>query len=444
MRKKIIITAVVLLSLLLLFIGFLEYRQYSSYKTPIYRNADFILKINADAFIKSFIKAYGFNFREKIKKEEKKDSTESINTGIYPIANIFIYTIKEKKASTFFCTIPLTDEAGFKMFAGKKLGITFSTTNTATAYDGKLTIACSKEYAAIAFSEQKEEVITILTDLLNKRNLLAGSDDLIKKLKATRNHIAFATAKQTGSIEISGNEMLLHATIDDTGNLITPGRVLMRKIVPGDYLSLRLAMKPASFLFKKKYSIKEFDIDTDSLLHNFSGYIDMTISGFTNQVDTIVTYGYDDNFEKKEQRTVVAVQVPDIEITAKADPALLNYLQRQNIATATQVINRDFFPLYKFTIKQDGPTLVLNTNEKAVKNWDADTTPHFFELEINLEKLRPYLDSSSIKKYTGDARYVSITGEKLPAKTQATIDGRIHFESGALKAIENIVRSFPR
>ncbi|MBL7761804.1 MAG: hypothetical protein JNL23_00125, partial [Chitinophagaceae bacterium] len=160
--------------------------------------------------------------------------------------------------------------------------------------------------------------------------------------------------------------------------------------------------------------------------------------------DTIVTYGYDDNFEKKEQRTVVAVQVPDIEITAKADPALLNYLQRENIATATQAINRDFFPLYKFTIKQEGPALVLNTNEKAVRNWDADTTPHFFELEINLEKLQPYLDSSAIKKYISDARYVSITGEKLPGKTQATIDGRIHFESGALKAIENIARSFSR
>ena len=442
MRKKIIITAVVVVSLLLLFIAFMEYRQYSSYKTPIHKDADFIVKINADAFVKSFIKEYGFSFSEKIKKAGKKDTTETVNTGIYPSANIFIYTIKGKQASTLFCTIPLSDESDFKLFAEKKMGISFSTKNTATAYDDKLTIACSKEYAAIAFSGQKEEVLSVLTDLLNKKNLLARSDELITKLKSSRNHLVFAMGKQSGSIEIKGNEMLLHATIDDTDSLITPGQTLKRKITPGNDVSFHLAMKPPVSFAKKNFTIKESNIDSDTLLHYLSGYADMTVNGIVNQNDTVITYNYDDNFEKQEQRSAVTVQVPDMEITAKADPGLLNYLRNKNIVTTDQKINRDFFPLYQVSVRQDGPVLMLNTNENSNRKWESEVTPDFLDLNVNLEKLQPVLDSSSVGKYTTGIRNISVSGKKLPGTIQATIDGHIIFKSGVLKTLENIINTF--
>src|SRR5690349_16941972 len=101
MRKKLLITAVVLVLLLLSFFVFLEYRQYSSYKIPIHQDADLIIKINADAFIKSFIKEYGINYRKKIESADKHDTEETFNNGIALTANIFIYNLMNRPA-TFY------------------------------------------------------------------------------------------------------------------------------------------------------------------------------------------------------------------------------------------------------------------------------------------------------------------------------------------------------
>src|SRR5260221_11100664 len=167
MRKKIFIAATVIILLLLFFISFLEYRQYSSLKVPIPAGAQTIIKINADAFIESFLKEYGFNFRKKINPSTKKETESPANTGIFVPGNIFIYTLVSKSPSTFFCTIPLSDVADFKLFLDKKLGVSINDTgrqNLGTGFNNQLTVLCSEEYAAFAYSPRKEEVISVLQD----------------------------------------------------------------------------------------------------------------------------------------------------------------------------------------------------------------------------------------------------------------------------------------
>src|SRR5690606_20891301 len=114
MKKKLFIAAAVLIGLLLSIYGYLQFRQFSSYRTPVHANVENIIKINADELIKIFIKEYGFNFNKKIKKATGQDTTMSLPTGIYLPANLFIYQLKNNPTSSWFFTIPLHEEADFK------------------------------------------------------------------------------------------------------------------------------------------------------------------------------------------------------------------------------------------------------------------------------------------------------------------------------------------
>ena len=256
MRKKIFIAVTVIILLLLFFIGFLEYRQYSSYKVPIHAGAQAIIKINADAFIESFLKEYGFNFRKKINPPGKKEADSAASAGIFIPGNIFIYTLTAKSPSTFFCTVPLSDAADFKLFMQKKLGVSINDSgqqNLGTGFNGQLTVLCSEEYAAFAYSLQKEEVVSVLRDLLNKKNLIAPTNELIKKLKEDRSHIVYAEKNGIATAEFTGNQVLLHADLIIPDGLSIPLQSRKRSIDGNSYASFFLNMNYTGERWKHLY-----------------------------------------------------------------------------------------------------------------------------------------------------------------------------------------------
>ncbi|MEJ0101463.1 MAG: hypothetical protein WDO19_02410 [Bacteroidota bacterium] len=443
MRKKIFIAVTAIILLVLLFIGFLEYRQYSSYKVPVHAGVQTILKINADAFIESFLKEYGFNFRKNINPPGKKETDSAASTGIYIPGNIFIYTLASKSSSTLFCTIPLSDVADFKLFLLKKLGISVAgdgQQNMGTGFNGQLTVLYSEEYAAFAYSPQKEEVVSVLQDLLNKKNLIPRSDELIKKLKEDRSHIVYAVKNGIATAEFTGKQILLHAGLTIPDGLSIPLQSRKRSIDGNSYASLFLNMKPAVSFFKKIYNIKQYSIETDSLLPCFNGYADLEVTGFTTQNDTITTYEYNDNFEKTGKRTIATVQAPAINMVLNAGPFFLTYLQKQQIVTPEQSINREVFPLYHVAVQQLGQILHFNTADQPVINQQFVNTPNFMELNIDFKKLQPSLDSSFLKKYITGITRLALYGKK-GNNMEVSIQGSIDFDSSALKTAVEVIKS---
>ena len=443
MRKKIFIAATVLILLLLSFIGFLEYRQYSSYKVPIHAGANTIIKINADAFVESFLKEYGFNFRKKISPPGKKEIDSAANAGIYIPANIFIYTMSSKSPSTLFCTVPLSDVVNFKGFLRKKLGVSITgdgAESHGTGFNDQLTVLCSEDYASFAYSPRKEEVLSVLQDLLNKKNLIASTDELIKKLKEDRSHIVYAVKNGIATAEFTGNQILLHAGLIIPNAVAIPLQSRKRSIDSNTYASFFLNLKPPVSFFKKEYTVKQYSMETDSLLPGFNGYADIQVAGFSTQNDTVTTYEYNDNFEKTEKRTIATVQVPDINMAWDAGTSFLTYLQKQQIVTTSQTINREVFPLYQVTVQQAQQILYFNTADHPVINQQFENTPNFMELHIDFKKLQPSLDSSFLKKYLTGINRLTLYGKKSDTQV-VSIQGSVDFGSSALKAVAEIIKA---
>ena len=127
MKKTVIRAAIVISVLLLIFKGFLMYRNYASYSNVIHKDAVNIVKIHVDGIVTSI--AYNAiknpNYYSKI-PEKDKDTTEdkdSRGKGFGIPASIFLYTIKGKSASTIFTSFKISDANDFKDYLKREYNI---------------------------------------------------------------------------------------------------------------------------------------------------------------------------------------------------------------------------------------------------------------------------------------------------------------------------------
>jgi len=103
------------------------------------------------------------------------------------------------------------------------------------------------------------------------------------------------------------------------------------------------------------------------LLDNTNGEINFKLITINHKIDTIVTYEYDDDFNKIEVKSTQNIAVPelDLKISSTKHQHLSAYLwQKKSI----QIIDKDTlftsFPLYKFYTQFNQNNLLISTNKK--------------------------------------------------------------------------------
>jgi hypothetical protein len=441
MRNKLITAAAIILLLLFSFIGWLEYRQYSSWNVPVHAHAQTVIRINTDALIKSYIKEYGLDFSRKMKGKpsEKKDS--AANTGVYFPGNIFIYNISSALPSTFFCTLPVYNLSDFKLHIKSRFNIQLADSaglSFGKTPDGKITVACSAAYISIAYSPKKEEVLPMLKDILSGKNTLSQKDLLTRKLKTAVSHIAAANSHSFFTLNINGKKILMHAESDSFASITVPFETKHSIAGKAANASFTANVFPQVSLFKQQYQVKQFTIETDSILKYYDGYAGIEIGQPVSQMDTITTYEYDDNFEKAEKQTVTEVKVPSIILSILAEPGMLNYLQKQQIVTAQMKLNKELFPLYAVTVTQSKQMLHFSTN--SLNEQQAKTltgTPHFLEVNMDVKKMVDALDIPYLQQYIKNMNGLHLMGE---GRGPFILEGSIDFEISAMKEIMNLLK----
>jgi hypothetical protein len=443
MRKKIIIAAAIILLLLLSFFGWLQYRQYRSWKIPVHKDIMTVARINTDDLIRDFIKEYGIGFSKKIKKNDGRSSDSTKNTGIYFPGNIFIYNISSRLPTTLFCSLPVFDLDDFRAYIKNRMGIFL--TDSAGLFkgisaDGKVTIVCNKDYISIAYSKEKEEVITVLTEILRGTNTLSQHDMLAEKLKKEGSLFTATNGLYSFNIDIDGKKLILHSSFNNFRRIQIPGSLQYRAAEKYSTAFFFANFYPAASLFKPHYNIKQYSIEPDSVLNYFNGYSDIEIGPVTKQTDTLTTYEYDDNFEKVEKQTLTEVKVPSVSLSLLMKPGIVTYLQNQEFITKEMKLNKEIFPLYNVDVSFSGGMLHFRTNDSATdKSAVFSPANAFAEADIDLRKTIASLDIPSLQGYVKNIRSLKVTGKKLNGRI--IIDASIDFENAALKDIINILKN---
>ena len=412
------LAAVILL--LLATYAYLQLRKYKSYQNRIHADAAFIIKIDADKLYRTLAMDYLSNSSHY--KNKKGGGTKS---GLTIPANIFVYTVSSKSFQTYFCSLPVADTATLKSFIKKELGISqFKSTGQyqkGTSDNGQITVAFNSHTFAAAYSLKKENTNDILEDLLNGQNLLTDKDPKLEQLKALSSHLAYVLEEYTGTGDFKDGSIHLQGDFNVKG-LNVDGKVFNHRVFDKNAVVKMWLNTNIDYNGKHNaFQIKEHIIYPDSLLKYCKGYVDLELTSPVTQTDTLITYEYNDDFEKEETITPRTVKVPGINSTINADAgSFLKYLNKEDIVNSS-IINKQLFPLYSVYAKSSASAIMLSTNKHAAFSSSTQNTPYFFYLEADFEKLKAQKQFLLLESYIKQL-------SNLKVKAWNRIPGHPHFE----------------
>jgi hypothetical protein len=433
-------TAIFLLLLLFLCI-FLEYRQYSSYKVPIHANATIIIKLNTDAFIKTFIAEYGVNVKGSLQADTAKGKDTPLSTGLQIPGNFFVYGLPLQNEDAFFCTLKISSQEAFINYCAQQFNLPLIPAGAfMKGNKDKITVLCNREYAAIALAANTREATAILEDILNKKNLLPSKHILLKKLKKHREHITVVGDSTIATAVFSSKELQFHAVTSPVKKIIIPAQSKQRIFDKDACASFYCNGIPVSSLLKPAYTVKQFSIVTDSIVSHMKGYTDVELLGSVTQQDTVTTYEYDDNFEKKEKQSVTKVSIPLLRMVCNtSSQQMIHYLQQQGFVTAGKKLNKEVFPLYDVSVINNDHQLQLQTGEDQSLKEQFVSSSTFTGGVIDFIKLRKQHNFSLINRYTNNINRFAFNGTQRKDQ-QVELNGSIVFQQAALRSVIELVK----
>ncbi|AUC74629.1 hypothetical protein [Olleya sp. Bg11-27] len=438
--KKIVKRAAISISvLLLIFKGILMYRDYVSYHDVIHKNADHIVKVRVDGILQTIALNAVVNPSFYLKKENKKDSVieeKDNGKGVSIPANVFLYTIKEYSKKTLFASLKISDTLDFKNYIESQFHITaFEITSRFTVgvnKDEKIQIAFNDKQCVVVYNPNKEDVNQVFVDLLNDGKTLDSSDPKWSAIKEANSHINYLTKNNTIDLDFKSGQVVVN------GNVVLPVFLDVPKTLKGTRFSkdasITLDLNVLSTLKYISLNHNNFTIDTDSLNAYYKGHLALEVTKSTMQIDSIISYEYNDDFEKVETLTAVEKEVPEINIEVTSDGSkLYKYLENKAIINNGR-LNKEVFPLYQLKVDSTENGLFASTNLKA------DFTPEDLEnvnvlaLNIDFKKLQEQNYFPMLNTYLEKLLTLEVNGTNSLDETIA-IDGLIQLKNKEINAL---------
>ena len=152
-------------------------------------------------------------------------------------------------------------------------------------------------------------------------------------------------------------------------------------------------------LKKQLQSISFFEknnLNIEKIVEPLDGNFSLAIAGRVTQNDTIVTYEYNDNFEKVAQKSLEEKEVPGIYLgLGIKKEGLKNHFSETGALSTNGIFEP--FPLYQLHVEESTSQINFSTdhNTKTIKNKESS---YFFNLITNFSKLQQDLDIPQTKK----------------------------------------------
>lgn len=334
-KKGIIWTLGVIIVLAIIGWGIYIIRQQQSYQSVVHKKSRALLTISLDdILLNQFFDRWqtapkgGQDFAKKLNK--LKDN------GIDIKANVFLFSL-EDNAKNFYAFFDLKDEKQFLTFLKAGLVVDTIENNIAPGVS-----YAYQESNKIAFVWKGKELLVALGFNLDKKKdemlrLIQSETERIT-IESFINHPSELTRKSLRYSDISTKNFI---EFDLKGNHIEvlgelqsnswnfPQEYLVRELVKENYISKGWINFPNERL---KIAIKDMLVDlpilADSIMAHAKGdYVDIEVlNNQVVQMDTIINYAVDDNFETVEEKTAYESKVPNVRLSIRGDRNLPKFL----------------------------------------------------------------------------------------------------------------------
>jgi hypothetical protein len=135
----------------------------------------------------------------------------------------------------------------------------------------------------------------------------------------------------------------------------------------------------------------------------------LQLQGSVPQTETIITYGYNDDFEKVAKTEMRQAAVPGIYAMLNASPGLVQYLRRQAIINDSGAIARNVFPLYQLYVSPAAQSVRISTAVAPLPRAQPVTDGNIVGVDVAFRRLEEQLPS--LKQYLWPLEALEVRGK---------------------------------
>ncbi|WP_316832157.1 hypothetical protein [Pedobacter aquatilis] len=448
MKKFLKITAVIFLSLLIFFVGTFKYRQYNANRVKLPKQITSLVKINVDELYKSLaaniISNPAFYFKSDFSK--RKDSKFSgFEHGLKIPASIYLYTLENQPKSAIFTRLEIKDYNDFENFLKTVTGLRIEKKagqlKCAKSKPGNFSVYYNKQVAAIVLSNEINNYDAILADILIQKDFEEINKYKFGNLINAHKHICYEMGTTYAELNFeNGKVNFLNTFNQPVGTILNSGfphPVADKNSTVSFWLNAGFAKAE-----NKTYKLKNVHVERDSLAKYYKNSLAFEWTNTILQTDSIITYDYNDDFEKVEKVALQKKEIPDFVVNIAADvKGLKNYLSHQNIINPDGgTLNKAAFPLYKVLVSNTDKELVLSTKQHHKTATKTAKTDDFFALNVNFIKLNKQLNQPLTTRYFKNLTQLTMSG-KASNTGEIKIEGKLSMVNRDINSLFQLLNS---
>ncbi len=354
--------------------------------------------------------------------EKKPDSLEDKGIDLQPYSLVF-YTHPAVN-NTLFGALKIDDTANFEAYIESEL--TKRNTVIETAEDGsyryaivqksKIALAWNETVLVPAFSPDMplEKLQPIFNAVLNEgKTIQDKAHPLIQRLSDSDDHMVYVGQKSKLTLNFEDGAAILDGELyTETPQRFQP-EITVETVPEASFQfyfdgnfentinkdQMIATLEGVSFFEKNK-------LDVSKVINRTNGFVSLAIKGKTVQIDTIISYAYDDNFEKVAKKDLQEKQVPRLHINLGAEnESLLDYLDEQGVLGPNHLFEP--FPLYQLYVKEDALHTGLDTFKGTIDKQEQ-VSRAFMNTKIDFEKLSDDLGIPQWSQYLSTLKNLQI------------------------------------
>jgi len=446
MKKFLKITAAIVLLLLICYFGFFKYRQIQANNVSVPVSTSALLKINVDELYKTIAVSYIKHPNQYSGADKKgiKEKIDDLNTGLKIPANIYIYSLNGKAKTTFFSTFEIADTLAFNRFIQKKssLPLIKKDSNFFQSKDSTFFILFNKTTVAFAYTPQKEQVKTTLVEILNRKNMIKVGESRFKQLVNLSDHISFQNTGNFSKINFTDGKISF--SNEFINQMIVPAAKPQHRLLnPESTVSMWLNGKFKSDLIKKNQTVSPSLLSKDSFFRFYKDYVDFEWTNTITQVDTVVGYEYNDDFERVEKKLFQNRKIPSISMNLTAnDREVSDYLKSLDaLDQSTGKISSSMIPLCQVYFKGNSGNIQLSTVQNAKPDLKRTSSDDFFYFKVDFKKLIKQTPMPLIADKLGTFSQLEIKAKSI-GKDKIKLESELLFLNGDANALIQLLKVF--
>lgn len=368
-------------------VGFFRYNPTVIYTKKVPVSAETVVYINLReieynivlSFLKHPLSQLDFKESSASKEEEKKatllDEIEVPNS-------LFFYTNKQE-FKDFFISSPIVVKEKI-IEALKEENFTAKNVSKTTVYS-KGIISCvlqNNSLQVLLKKHKKAQISPELLSKLNQENYFSENDLIFKQIKNSKQPVAISTLQgDFFEFVIDGSSLRIKGELSEENNFFEPFKATS---VAGSILNVsgklntELIADKLDENLKKKFK-KLTTLSLDSVTNKWDGVVEGNLTSFIEKLDTIVTYEYDDDFNKVEKKDIQKTITPKVTFELQGND-LCDYLKEKEVIK--RVENEDLltlmplFTTYNFC-KGNGLKFTSVKDQKLIKETDGSNKFYF-------------------------------------------------------------------